>query len=199
MKKASAKLKKLRGKSIREIGYRGRQEGFKVCERLFGLGAGELSDDRFFRSIKQGRRDYSAADAAAQIHNRIKSSAADSSYSRPGHFFPSLGHREEIALTMKRRFPGECSAIIERAQRAARGTFDLLGLSDLRFGDPIDWHLEPESGKRTGLDHWSKIDYLSPEVAGDKKITWELNRHQHFVTLGQAYWLTGNEWFAASF
>ena len=94
---------------------------------------------------------------------------------------------------MRRRFSDECSALIERAQRAAYGKFDLLGLTDLSFGEPIDWHLEPESGKRTGLDHWSEIDYLSPEVAGDKKITWELNRHQHFVTLGQAYWLTGYE------
>ena len=38
-----------------------------------------------------------------------------------------------------------------------------------------------------------------PELAGDKKITWELNRHQHFVKLGQAYWLTGDEKYAATF
>ncbi len=35
--------------------------------------------------------------------------------------------------------------------------------------------------------HWSKLDYLDVETAGDKKITWELNRHQYFMTLGQAY------------
>src|ERR1043166_2731323 len=33
-------------------------------------------------------------------------------------------------------------------------------------------------------------------IAGDKKIIWELNRHQHFQTLGQAYWLTGDERYA---
>lgn len=199
MNKASAKLRKLGGKSIREIGYRSRQEGFKMCERLFGLGTGEISDRRFFGSIKRGQRDYAAADTAAYIHNRIRASVATSSYCHPNYFFPSLGYRKEIAAIMRRRFSDECSALIERAQRAAYGKFDLLGLTDLSFGEPIDWHLEPESGKRTGLDHWSEIDYLSPEVAGDKKITWELNRHQHFVTLGQAYWLTGYEWLAASF
>ncbi|HEX5733591.1 MAG TPA: alginate lyase family protein [Blastocatellia bacterium] len=199
MNKASAKLRRLQGKSLREIAYRSRQEGFKLYERLFGLGTGEISDCRFFGSIKRGQRDYAAADTAAYIHNRIRASVVTSGYCRPNYFFPSLGHRKEIARIMRRRFSDERDALIERAQRAGHGRFDLLGLSDVRFGDPIDWRLEPESGKRTGLDHWSKIDYLSPEVAGDKKITWELNRHQHFVTLGQAYWLTGNEWFAASF
>jgi hypothetical protein len=47
---------------------------------------------------------------------------------------------------------------------------------------------EPTTGKRTPLLHWSQIDFLNPDVAGDKKFTWELNRHQFFVTLGQAYW-----------
>jgi hypothetical protein len=199
MNKTIARLKKLRGKTMREIGYRSRQEGFKVCERLFGLGAKELSDGRFFASIKGGQRDYAAADTAAYIHNRIRASVVTSSYASPNYFFPSLGHRKEIAQIMKQRFSDERSALIARADRAAQGRFDLLGFSDLSFGDPIDWHLEPESGRRTTLDHWSKIDYLNPEVAGDKKITWELNRHQHFVTLGQAYWLTDDEWYAASF
>src|SRR5262249_32284237 len=54
-------------------------------------------------------------------------------------------------------------------------------------------HFEPVSRKRIPLQHWSKLDYLDVEIAGDKKIIWELNRHQYFQTLGQAYWLTGNE------
>ncbi|HWP43369.1 MAG TPA: alginate lyase family protein, partial [Blastocatellia bacterium] len=73
------------------------------------------------------------------------------------------------------------------------------GFKRLSFGDAIDWHLEPTTGRRAPLDHWSRIDYLNPDVAGDKKITWELNRHQHFVTLGQAYWLTDDERYADAF
>ncbi|MCA1615397.1 MAG: heparinase II/III family protein [Acidobacteria bacterium] len=63
----------------------------------------------------------------------------------------------------------------------------------------MDWHLEPVSGKRAPLAHWSRIDYLDPAVAGDKKFTWELNRHQHFQTLGCAYWRTNDERFAEAF
>jgi hypothetical protein len=89
--------------------------------------------------------------------------------------------------------------LIEKADRITSGKFDLLGYRDLSFGDPIDWHLEPTSGKRIPLIHWSKLDYLDAGVAGDKKVTWELNRHQYFVTLGQAYWLTGHDRYAQTF
>lgn len=89
--------------------------------------------------------------------------------------------------------------IIEQADRICEGKFDLLGFKNLSFGDPIDWHFEPVSGKRIPLEHWSKLDYLDAEVAGDKKITWELNRHQYFMKLGQAYALTGDERYAGVF
>ena len=79
------------------------------------------------------------------------------------------------------------------------GRFDLLGYTNLSFGDPIDWQFEPLTGKRIPLLHWSKLDYLNAEVAGDKKIIWELNRHQYFMTLGQAYWLTGDERYGRVF
>jgi hypothetical protein len=89
--------------------------------------------------------------------------------------------------------------IVEQADRICEGKFDLLGFTDLSFGDPIDWHFEPISGKRIPLQHWSKLDYLDAGVAGDKKITWELNRHQYFMKLGQAYALTGDERYARTF
>ena len=89
--------------------------------------------------------------------------------------------------------------IIDKAGRITSGKFDLLGYKNLDFGDPIDWHLEPTSGKRIPLVHWSKLDYLDSDVAGDKKVTWELNRHQYFATLGQAYWLTNDERYVRVF
>ena len=43
------------------------------------------------------------------------------------------------------------------------------------------------------------MNFLNAELFGDKKITWELNRHQYFALLGQAYWLTGDERYAETF
>ncbi len=89
--------------------------------------------------------------------------------------------------------------IVQQADRICEGRFDLLGFKNLSFGDPIDWHFEPISGKRIPLQHWSRLDYLDADVAGDKKVTWELNRHQYFMKLGQAYVLTRDERYAQTF
>ena len=106
---------------------------------------------------------------------------------------------KESAAEFKTRWPEATREITEQADRICNGRFDLLGLRDLSFGNPIDWHFEPVSGKRIPLVHWSKLDYLDAELAGDKKIIWELNRHQHFVRLGQAYLLTDHERYARVF
>ncbi|HEY7547534.1 MAG TPA: alginate lyase family protein, partial [Blastocatellia bacterium] len=193
-----AQLKKLRGKSMRELCVRGRQEIAKLCERAFGLGVGEMSDNDFLSHIGRDERSGSAQGTARSIVNRIQKSVS-SSHSNLHTFFPSLARREQIASIMGWRFAREQRAIIARAERAMAGRFDLLGFAELNFGNPPDWLLEPVSGKRAPLVHWSRVDYLDPRVAGDKKITWELNRHQHFVTLGQAYWLTGDERYLKAF
>ena len=44
-------------------------------------------------------------------------------------------------------------------------------------------------GKRAPLVFWSDVPFLAPEC-GDHKIIWELNRHQHLLVLGRAFWLT---------
>ncbi len=193
-------LKKLRGRSINEIRTRGRQELSKLGERLFGAGTSEMDDAELTREITPPARNESGEGTAALIMERIRSfvSGAPPTSQYPV-FFPALAHRASVVELMHRRFPDQARSIIERADRARAGRFDLLGYKDLSFGSPVDWRLEPVSGKRTPLDHWSRIDYLSPAAAGDKKITWELNRHAHFVTFGQAYWLTGDERYAASF
>ncbi len=188
MQKSIRHLSKLRGRSIHELSVRGRQELSKFGERFLKLGSREMSDDQFLREINPQQSGLSAARVSGLIQARIGSG-----------FFPSLAAREAIITMMEWRFPEDRRLMIERADRALNGRFDLLGLTDISFGSPIDWRLEPVSGKRTTLDHWSKIDYLNPDVAGDKKITWELNRHAHFVTLGQAYWMTGDEKYAAGF
>jgi hypothetical protein len=40
------------------------------------------------------------------------------------------------------------------------------------------------------------VRYLDFDEVGDSKITWELNRHQHLVTLAKAYRLTGDTRFS---
>ena len=80
------------------------------------------------------------------------------------------------------------------------GVFDLLGHERVSFGDPIDWHLRSlvaASARRCGTGAGSRIS--SPSVVGDYKLLWEVNRHQHFVTLGQAYAYSRDSRYADAF
>ncbi|HQR31407.1 MAG TPA: alginate lyase family protein [Blastocatellia bacterium] len=183
-------LKKLRGKSLREIRIRGGQELARIREQF--LAETEITDAVWLGLIQPSVRMRTGELTSSQITTRIKNAGVQT-------FFPSVAHRSEIATLMATRFSSQREAIIARANRVLAGKFDLLGYDGLEFGSPVDWHLEPISNKRTPLSHWSKIDFLDPEVAGDKKITWELNRHQFLVTLGQAYWVTGDERYADCF
>jgi heparinase II/III-like protein len=55
----------------------------------------------------------------------------------------------------------------------------------------IDWHLDPVHDRRTPQRFFADVPYLDP-ACGDHKIIWELNRHQHWLVLGRAFWLTGD-------
>jgi hypothetical protein len=89
--------------------------------------------------------------------------------------------------------------VVAAADAIVMGRFDLLGHRDLDFGQPVDWRLDPLSQRRSPLVHWSLIDPTAAALLGDSKLVWELNRLQHFVTLGVAYRLTGDERFPEAF
>jgi hypothetical protein len=116
---------------------------------------------------------------------------------RQGGFVRGAEDWSCVAQLLDRLEPGARADIVATAREIIAGRFDLLGYRRLNLGFPPDWHLEPVSGKRAAPKHWSSIDYLDPEVVGDHKVIWELNRHQWLVTLGQAYWLTRDEHFAS--
>lgn len=187
------KLKKLRGRSAEELRVRGAQALSAYAERS-GLSpqARLLSDAALFGLLDVSKLSSSEMTAEALLeHFRSRRAPA---------FFAAFAERDETVKEFRRRY-GESAEgkIVEEARRIVAGRFSLLGYRDLSFGNPPDWHLEPVTGKRAPLVHWSRIDYLDAETVGDKKIIWELNRHQYFSILGRAYWLTRDEQFAATF
>lgn len=82
------------------------------------------------------------------------------------------------------------------ADQALSGHFALLGMAGLGFGNPVNWHLEPTSGRISPLVPWKQLDSLDPSRTGDKKVVWELNRHQHLVALGLAFQYSGDDRYA---
>src|SRR5262249_33609202 len=77
--------------------------------------------------------------------------------------------------------------------------FDLLGSGRVALGTPLPWHDDFKTGRRWPLRYAFDIDYNDLERPSDVKVPWELSRCQHFATLGQAYWLTGDERFAREY
>lgn len=52
---------------------------------------------------------------------------------------------------------------------------------------PVRWRRDPIRGTETGLRYFRRIPYLDTARAGDHKLIWEPNRHQHLVLLCQAF------------
>jgi len=111
-------------------------------------------------------------------------------------FFFSSADIPRLCVLLRRQFPEEADKIIRRAERICEHRFDLLGYQDLDYGTPIDWHADRVHGKRAPRKPWFKIHYLDFAEVGDSKVIWELNRHQHLVTLAKAYRLSGGDNFA---
>ncbi|MCL6087383.1 MAG: heparinase II/III family protein [Actinobacteria bacterium] len=76
-----------------------------------------------------------------------------------------------------------------------------LNFTDDNFNlyEPIDWHIDFKSGYRWDNKIWYKKIKYGHLPGVDIKIPWELSRASHFVTLGQAYWLTSDEKYTKEF
>src|SRR6185436_17646183 len=113
----------------------------------------------------------------------------------PQRFVAGQTTRKPMLAAIRAMFPDSERAAAGRADRILAGHYDLLGYRGLRFdangGGAIDWHLDPVNRRRAPRAVWSAVPYLSPS-SGDHKIIWELNRHQHWLALGRACWLTGD-------
>lgn len=179
------RLARLRGRSYHELWTRGRQALASALERhrlpALSSSAGSLPADALNLTAERG-----------SLFEHFRNAA-------PSRFFAGLDDRDATVRALRQLAPDAEARVIARARDAAAGRFTFLGHRKLSFGDPIDWWLDPTSGRRAPDRHWSRIPYLDPRVVGDHKVVWELNRHQHFVTLGQAYWYTGDESFARAF
>jgi Heparinase II/III-like protein/Heparinase II/III N-terminus len=111
-------------------------------------------------------------------------------------FFFSGDNIPRLCALLRERLPSQAEQIVRSAERVCQHRFDLLGYEDLDYGKEVDWHSDRVHGKQAPRKPWFKVHYLEFAEVGDSKITWELNRHQHFVTLAKAYRLSGEEKFA---
>ncbi|MDQ2747006.1 MAG: heparinase II/III family protein [Acidobacteriota bacterium] len=184
-------LKKMKGKSWTELRTRGEQ---LIAARADQIGwSGKMPTSEEFLELLDfsffGGEKPSAMDLSGKFYEVAET-----------NFFASFRQEARTIEVFKARFGAKNAAkIIRKAKKIVAGKFDLLGYKNLDFGAEPDWHLEPRSGKRSPRKHWKQFDELDTEETGDKKIVWELNRQQHFFTLGAAFRLSGDEQYAETF
>jgi hypothetical protein len=187
------KIGKLKGRSHRELKARAGQALAAFAERRGWSEQSRLPSDTALLNLLEPGEFQGVAPSIENLLEHFRDRTEP-------RFFASFDDRRTMQSELLSRFGAQHQqTLIERADKIVEGRFQLLGFSDLHFGEPIDWHLEPVSRKRSPLIHWSSIAEVDASDSGDKKIVWELNRHQYFATLGRAFLLTGDQRYAQTF
>ena len=159
--------------------------------RVLAMSPKELADR--LRQQATARADFLRYKVGAGFEPRLDGSQ---SAGPDPHFFFSADSVPHLCSRLRELFPKEADQIVDHAERICKHRFDLLGYKDLDYGTEIDWHCDRVHEKRAPRKAWFQIRYLDFAEVGDSKITWELNRHQHLVTLAKAFRLTADERFA---
>jgi hypothetical protein len=114
-------------------------------------------------------------------------------------FLPGFELSNSTAARQRDLFPDETERLIESARIITKEhRWPLLGFGEQDFGQPIDWHRDPLSGRIWPLEYHADIP-LWHNDGSDIRVLWELNRLGHLITLGRAYALTNEEEFAVEF
>src|SRR5687767_2478777 len=189
-------LNRLRGMTRNEVSWRTRAAARIAAERMAirlrrpawqrdhirRVLAAHVVNERLEEAIAAGR--WNAVHDRLALHIR----------GRESRFVLDPASSVDLIDEVRRRWPSAPTQAAERADAILAGRYDLLGYRALTFTGTdglVDWHLDPVHRTRAPLHFWADVPYLDPAI-GDHKIIWELNRHQHWLPLGRALWLTGD-------
>lgn len=192
-------LNRLRRKSPRELAARGLGAARVAIElaqvtmappawRRERLRLAPRTGDLLHAQDALARRDWCTAEHALRTYFS----------SRTPRFLIDPSASRRLALGIQERLPSARADAVRRAAPLLEGRYDLLGYSGLSFAtdsSAVDWHADPVHGRRAPTTFWGRVPYLDPAY-GDHKIIWELNRHQHWLSLGRAAWLTDDDRYA---
>lgn len=163
------KLKRLAAMSPAEIAFRLRGRGRSEIEHIGLHQAPELPGSGNFQSYLAG------------MPTR--------------RFYPS--HSDSVRRLVQNTFPHWIDRTIEDADKLCRHEVPLLQMGTVHQGSGINWHRDPVTGQVWERRFWADYRPESDPAGRDPKIIHELNRHQHLPRLAKAYWLTGDERYAA--
>jgi Heparinase II/III-like protein/Heparinase II/III N-terminus len=104
---------------------------------------------------------------------------------------PALRFADPIAVAHSLAGSRFAQQVTDLANKIRSHQFPIFGFT-LDTGPEIRWRRDYMRGIEGDCGYFRRIPYFDTRRAGDHKLIWELNRHQHLVVLAQAYLLTGD-------
>jgi hypothetical protein len=148
----------------------------------------------------------SAGEVLQRVRDRGRQRAWAPRQVRPGvelaATVPRLRSDRRFADTLPRGLerrvsPPAAAALLAAADRILAGEHSVLGVPRPDIADP-DWFRDVVTGRRAPQGTYAfRIDHRDEAVTGNVKAVWELSRHHHLTVLAAAWWLTGEERYAA--
>lgn len=151
---------------------------FKALDKLF---PGDISDH--FDSSKYDLENFHAARKIVRVLSQL---------------FITSANKARIIECLKARFPSSLPESKKEADAICNHNIKILG-KDYSLGAKINWHKDYVSGFEWPLRFYRDIKVINLLDDSDIKFPWELSRFHHAVTLGKAYWHTGDEKYANAF
>ena len=87
---------------------------------------------------------------------------------------------------------------VKEAEKTLDNHFEIFG-ETVHFESPINYHLDPKTGKEWPLQFWGDIDFRDGKKIGGIKFAWELNRLHHWPKLAIAYSITKDKKYVERF
>ena len=153
---------------------------------------------RRLRVMTPGEVLHRARDRAVQLAwARRQVAVGDEPWPLPG-LLAERGFTATLPPAARRDVPAAAAAaVVAAADRVLDGSFEALGTARTDAVDP-DWFLDPVTGRRAPRDRLAfRVDHRDESLTGNVKAVWELSRHHHLTVLAAAWWLTGQERYAA--
>lgn len=166
-----------------------------------------LAKDKIFQYLNFSIPELQPTRAALEFGNKEKAFEQFFQYLKTRHSPVPLCNwwkRKEIVQLLKEQYPESLLFLVEAADKIFQHQFLLFSAHEIQTGTPISWNRSYEKDAGFDTELWKPgktytTAMLMEEAHNDIHFVWALNRHQHFLDLGKAYWCTGDETYAEEF